>query len=247
MKEKSAEPFVREVVLLRDRVENWQRYPFSIPAVRNLESLTLHPQVTFLVGENGTGKSTLIEAIAVAAGFNPEGGNKNLRFATLPSESELHRYLRLLRGARRPKRGFFLRADIFFNLAIAVERDPLILNTYGRFPHQERSLGQTFLALVKERFGPDGLYILDEPEAALSPQHQIEFLAAFDRMARTDRCQIVVATHYPILLAYPHARIYVLSEEGAVETEYRRTEHFALTRDFLTHRERYLRHLLDEA
>jgi predicted ATPase len=252
MKRKNDEPFIREVVLLRDRVEDWGRYPFSIPAVNRLETLALHPKVTFLVGENGSGKSTLIEAIAIAAGFNAEGGSQNFRFSTKVSESSLHQLLRVVRGTRRPKTGFFLRAESFFNVATEVDRiaagDPTrtMLDSYGGKSLHERSHGESFLALVTERFGPDGVYILDEPEAALSPQRQLALLTEFDRLARRERSQIIVATHSPILLAYPHARIYALTQDGIAELEYEQTEHYSLTRDFLLNRDRYLRRLLDE-
>lgn len=246
MKRKSDEPFLREVVLLRDRVENWGAYPFSIPAVKNLDVLALHPKVTFLVGENGSGKSTCIEAIAVAAGFNAEGGSQNFVFTTRSSESALHKALRLVRGTRRPKSGFFLRAESFFNVATEVERlDKIVplLDSYGGKSLHEQSHGESFLALVNDRFGEDGLYMLDEPEAALSPMRQLALLAQFDRLVRQDRSQLIVATHSPILLAYPEAKIYSLDERGIAEIEYEQTEHYSLTRDFLLNRERYLRRL----
>ena len=207
------EPFLREIVLLREKIAAWDRYPFTIPAVAKLDTLALHPQVTFLVGENGSGKSTLIEAIAVAVGFNAEGGSRNFRFSTRASESELHSVLRIVRGARRPRTGFFLRAESFFNVASVVD-DLGVQNSYGGKSLHERSHGEAFLALVNERFGPDGLYIMDEPEAALSPQRQLSLLAAFERMVRQDRSQLLVATHSPILLAYPKAKIYLLDDEA---------------------------------
>ncbi len=243
MRRKSDEPFVREIVLQREKVEDWTQYPFTIPAVNRLESLVLHPKVTFLVGENGSGKSTLMEAIAIAAGFNAEGGSPNFHFATRPSESSLRSVLRIIRGSRRPKTGFFLRAESFFNVASEVDRLG-VLASYGGKSLHERSHGESFLALVTERFGADGLYLLDEPEAALSPQRQLSLLAEFDRLARHDRSQLVVATHSPILLAYPHAKILALMPEGLAEVEYEQTEHYSLTRDFLMNRERFLRHLL---
>jgi predicted ATPase len=251
MKRKSGnsdEPFVREIVLLREKVEDWTQYPFTIPAVNRLESLVLHPKVTFLVGENGSGKSTLMEAIAIAVGLNPEGGSQNIRFSTRESESALHPLLRVVRGARRPRTAFFLRAESFFNVATVID-DLGVQQSYGGKSLHEQSHGESFLALVTERFGADGLYLLDEPEAALSPQRQLSLLAEFDRLARHDRSQLVVATHSPILLAYPQARIYALTPEGLAEVEYEQTEHYSLTLDFLMNRERYLRHLLrdDEA
>lgn len=245
-KSQSDEPFLREAVLLRDRVTSWEDYPFSIPAIARLETLALHPRVTFLVGENGSGKSTLIEALAVAAGFNPEGGSRNFSFATRPSESKLHEVFRLVRGARRPRTGFFLRAESFFNVASVIEQIPEALAAFGgRSPH-ELSHGESFLTLVKERFGPDGLYLMDEPEAALSPQRQLALLAEFDRLVQRDRSQLVVATHSPILLAYPAASIFTLDESGISPIEYEATEHYSLTRDFLLHRDRYLRRLFGE-
>ena len=225
----TSEPFLREVVLLREKVAFWDRYPYSIPAVAKLETLALHPQVTFLVGENGCGKSTLIEAIAVAVGFNAEGGSRNFHFSTRPTESELHAALRIVRGARRPRTGFFLRAESFFNVASAVD-DLGVQDSYGGKSLHERSHGEAFLALVNERFGPDGLYIMDEPEAALSPQRQLALLAAFERLVRQDRSQLLVATHSPILLAYPNARIYLLDDDGVRQVEYEQTEHFLVRR-----------------
>jgi len=181
----------------------------------------------------------------MALGFNPEGGSENFRFSTKVSESSLHSYLRAVRGARRPKTGFFLRAESFFNVATMVDELGVQASYGGRSLH-EQSHGESFLALVTERFGTDGMYILDEPEAALSPQRQLALLAEFDRLARRERSQLVVATHSPILLAYPHARIYELSPDGLAEIEYEKTEHYWLTRDFLLDRERYLRRLLDD-
>lgn len=246
MKRKNDEPFVREVVLLRERVDDWTRYPFTIPAVNRLECLALHPKVTFLVGENGSGKSTLIEAIAAAVGLNPEGGSQNLRFSTATSESDLHSILRVVRGARRPRTAFFLRAESFFNVATVVDQLGVQASYGGRSLH-EQSHGESFLALVIERFGADGLYLLDEPEAALSPQRQLSLLAEFDRLARQDRSQLIVATHSPILLAYPHARIYALTPDGIADIKYEQTEHYSLTRDFLLNRDRYLRRILGDS
>ncbi len=242
--------YLRSVTLLRDRVENFGAYPFSIPAVRNLESIDFHPRVTFFVGENGSGKSTLIEAIAVAAGFNPEGGTRNFSFATRSSESSLHQFLRIARGVRRPRTGFFLRAESFFNVATEIERldaeasfGPPVIDSYGGASLHERSHGESFMALITHRFGPKGLYILDEPEAALSPQRQLALLQAMDRLVRLEDSQFIIATHSPIVLAYPEAQIFALSPDGLEPVAYEQTEHYALTRDFLLNRERYLQRL----
>lgn len=241
------EVFLRYMELRRDQVPSFDKYPFAIPAVRNLERLNFHPRVTFFVGENGSGKSTFIEAIAVGAGFNAEGGSRNFSFATRRSESALHQHLRLVRGTRRPRTGYFLRAESFFNVATEVENldaeptsaPPVIMSYGGRSLH-ERSHGESFIALVTERFGPDGLYLLDEPEAALSPQRQLTLLRLIHELVQ-QRCQLIISTHSPLLLAYPDAQIYQLSNSGVEEVRYEDTEHYALTRDFLMNRERYLR------
>jgi predicted ATPase len=228
---------------LREKVDDFDRYPFSIPAVRSLQALELHPRVTFLVGENGSGKSTLIEAIAVAAGFNPEGGSQNFKFVTRPSESDLHKALRLVRGVRRPRTGFFLRAESLFNVATEIERLGVGVS-YGARSLHEQSHGESFLALVQNRFSADGFYVLDEPEAALSPQRQLAFLVRLDELARRGRSQFVIATHSPIILAYPHATIYALGSDGIAHVEYENTEHYSLTRAFLMDPKRYLQRLL---
>ena len=241
------EAFIRSVKVLRERVTDPNRYPFNIPAVRSLETLELHPRVTFLVGENGSGKSTLVEAIAVAAGFNAEGGSQNFNFATRRSESELHTVLRLVRGVRRPKTGYFLRAESYFNVATQVDGNATALASHGGRSLHEQSHGESFLALVNNRFYPNGLYILDEPEAALSPQRQLSFLVSLHELVRDGASQFVIATHSPIILAYPDATSYRLDGSGITETAYEDTEQFALTRDFLMDRERYLRRLLGGA
>ncbi|MGE0867326.1 MAG: AAA family ATPase [Kofleriaceae bacterium] len=236
---------LRAVYLVRDQVPNFDSYPFSIPAIRKLGELELHGEVTFFVGDNGAGKSTLIEAIAIAAGFNAEGGSRNFNFQTRRSESELHQFIRLVRGVRRPRDGYFLRAESFFNVATEVDRLGA-QGSYGERSLHEQSHGESFLALALNRFGDNGLYILDEPEAALSPQRQLSLLAIMSQLA-TQGTQFLVATHSPILMAYPGALIYQLGAEGIAAVEYEQTEHFQITRDFLNGRERYFRHLLGPA
>src|SRR3989442_8812786 len=161
--------FVRALVLKRNEIESFEVYPFSIRAIRQLDEGKLDSRVPLFAGENGSGKSTLVEAIAVAAGFNPEGGSRSVTVSTRVSHSVRHKYVRLVRSTRRPRTGFFLRAESFFNVATYIEelRDPAITNLYGGALH-EKSHGESFISLVTNRFGPNGLYILDEPEAALS-------------------------------------------------------------------------------
>jgi predicted ATPase len=237
--------FVRSVRLQRDAVPSFDAYPFSIPALRGLDEIQLDRQVTFFVGENGSGKSTLIEAIAVMAGFNAEGGSKNFNFATRPSESDLPRYLRVARGARRERDGFFMRAESFFNAATYVDSVGMA-SAYGGKSLHEQSHGESFLALAQHRFRAPGLYLLDEPEAALSPARQLAFLAIMRRLI-VGGSQFIVATHSPLLLAYPDALIYQLSAEGIRPVAYEDTEHYRITRDFLVSRDRYIEHLFQSA
>jgi predicted ATPase len=235
---------------MRDEVPTFDAYPFSIPAIRDLDELALDPKVTFLIGENGSGKSTLIEAIAVAVGFNAEGGTKNFRFQTRSSESPLYRFLRPIRGIKRPRDGFFLRAESYFNVATEIERldaepglGPPIVDSYGGVSLHEQSHGESFIALVMHRFRGHGIYILDEPEAALSPQRQLSLLAIMHRLVEQEQSQFVIATHSPILMAYPGALIYQLRPEGMRRIAYEVTEHYTITRDFLNSPERFFKTL----
>ncbi|KDP85768.1 hypothetical protein CF70_011955 [Cupriavidus sp. SK-3] len=243
--------FISRVSLRRDIVDSFERYPFCLPAVRALDAMEMHPKVTFLVGENGSGKSTLMEAIAVAMGYNAEGGTRNFSFGTRRSHSVLHEYLRIARGFKRPRDGFFLRAESFFNVATEIERldeepgfGPPVINAYGGRSLHEQSHGESFLALMMHRFGGNGLYLLDEPEAALSPQRQLAVLSRIHDLVE-DGSQFIIATHSPILMAYPNAWIYTCSPDGVARIDYQDTEHFRVTRDFLASPERMLRVLLD--
>jgi predicted ATPase len=236
------EGFIRSVVLKRDEVPAFEEYPFSIPAISGLGELDLHSKVTLLAGENGSGKSTLVEAIAVAAGFNAEGGSRNMQFRTRTSHSELHEHLRLVRGARTPKTGYFLRAESFFNVASYIEGIPDAVGSHGGASLHEQSHGESFLSLVTNRFGPNGFYVLDEPEAALSLRGNLALMRRMHDLV-AEGSQFVVSTHSPILLGYPDARIYVLSETGIDETAYEETEQYELTRSFLDDRGRFLHHL----
>ena len=241
--------FVRSVSLRRDKVPSFDQFPFCLPAVRTLEQIDLHPKVTFFVGENGSGKSTVLEAIAISLGFNAEGGSKNFNFGTRRSHSVLNEYLRIAKGVKRPRTGFFLRAESFFNVATEIERldegpgGPPVINSYGGRSLHEQSHGESFLALMLERFSGQGLYILDEPEAALSPQRQLAVLSRMHDLV-LDASQFIVATHSPILMAYPDARIYRCDKDGLTQIAYQDTDHFKVTREFLANPDRMLRVLL---
>lgn len=188
----------------------------------------------------------------MALGFNAEGGSRNFNFATRRSESELHQHLRLVRGVLRPNDGFFLRAESYFNVGTEIERldaerapAPPIVDSFGGISIHEQSHGESFLRLADARFRGDGLYLLDEPEAALSPARQLSFLAIIDRLVRQNS-QLIIATHSPIILAYPHAQILHFGPDGIAPIAYEETEHYQLTLDFLRHRQLFLKRLLGE-
>ncbi len=242
--------YVSRLSLLPGARSHRDQYPFNLPAVQALDGLTIHPRVTFFVGENGSGKSTLLEAIAIALGFNAEGGGRNLRFDTRASHSNLHEYLRIAKGPRRWRDGYFLRAESFYNVATAIDQldaepanAPPIVRSYGGTSLHEQSHGEAFLALLLDRFGGQGLYLPDEPEAALSPQRQLAVLARIHELVG-EGSQFIMATHSPILMAYPDAIIYQCTAAGLAPVAYQDTEHYQVTRDFLANPQRMLRVLL---
>jgi len=218
--------------------------------VRSLERLALHPKVTFFVGENGSGKSTLLEAMAVAMGFNAEGGSRNFHFANHESHSRLHEHLRLSRGITPPRDGFFLRAESFFNVSSEIERldrEPggrKIIHSFGGKSLHEQSHGEAFLALFMSRLRGNSLFFLDEPEAALSPQRQLAMLSRLHALVE-QHSQFIIATHSPILMAYPDALIYECGERGIHPIAYEDTEHYRVTHDFLANPARMLAVLME--
>lgn len=243
--------YADRVFLRRELPES--SYLNVLPAVNWLKDhrLMLDSPVTFLVGENGSGKSTLLEAIAVACGFNAEGGTRNFTFSTQATHSELGEYITVARR-RYPRDGFFLRAESFYNVATNIDEmdeefsyGPKVIESYGGVSLHRQSHGESFLALVQNRFGGNGLYLLDEPEAALSPTRQLTLLGEMHQLVHRDS-QFIVATHSPILMAYPGARIYQLSESGIEPVQYRETEHYQLTRRFLEDPARMLRYLFSD-
>lgn len=249
MRSIDAEHYVLEVRLLREKISSFDQYPFSLPVVEKLDSIQLHPAVTFLIGENGAGKSTLLEALAIAWGLNPEGGSHNFQFSTRDSHSNLSNYLRLIKGIHRPKDSFFLRAESFFNVATEIERldqepgGPPLIHAYGGTSLHEQSHGESFFTLLMERLRGHGLYLLDEPEAALSPTRQMAMISRMHELV-TDKSQFIIATHSPIIMAYPNAQILLINEAGIQPIEYIETEHYGVTRDFLNHHQRFMKELL---
>ena len=237
--------------MMRDLYIRWMELPEPLPresylnrlpVVRHLAEnrIEFHKQVTFFVGENGSGKSTLIEALAISQGFNPEGGTKNFRFHTENSHSELHSYLRVARGVVHPRDGFFLRAESFYNVATNIDEmdresgglgGPVIAN-YGGVSLHKQSHGESFLALAENRFGGNGLYILDEPEAALSPGGIIRLMQRMDELVQKDS-QFIVATHSPMLLCFPDAEVYRITDRGIDSVRFQDTDHYRTTVRFL--------------
>ena len=235
----TAKPYLRSVRIDSQAGIDPDSYPFTIPAVRELGVLEPHPDVTFFVGENGAGKSTVLEAIAVALGMPAEGGTRNVH-REQQEVSPLHQVLKVVRGWRLPRHSYFLRAESLFNVFSYLDQ----LGAGSPPSLHLRSHGEAFMDVL-EGFSGDGFYLLDEPEAALSPNRQLAALAVIDRLVKGG-AQFIIATHSPILLAYPNAKILSFDATGILEVAYEDTEHYAITRDFLNHYPRRLEQLLGD-
>lgn len=241
--------FIKSIDLKRDLIGSFDEYPFCLPAIKNLDSLELHPKATYIIGENGTGKSTILESTATAFGFNPEGGSKNFLFSTADSHSRLYEYIRLVKGIRKPKDGFFLRAESYYNVASYIDTldgemsfGPPIKDSFGGKSLHEQSHGESFFALFQNRLRGNGLYILDEPEAALSPARQMSFITRMHDLIETG-AQFIIATHSPIIMAYPDSYIYEIGD-GIKQVRYEETEHYMIMKSFINNKEKMLRDLL---
>jgi len=235
--------FIKGIRIDWDRIDQ-SSYLRDIDAVSGLDELMFHKPVTFFVGENGSGKSTLLEAIAASYGFNPEGGTRNYRFSTYDSHSELFQAIRLIRGIRKPSWGYFLRAESFYNVATA--EDEYSRGPGGRPQHfHQKSHGESFLALAQSSFRSNGIYLLDEPEAALSPQRQLTLLLEIVNCAR-EGSQFIIASHSPILLAIPHAEILSFDNGLIHPCSYEETESYQVTEMFINNRDQFLRRLFDQ-
>ncbi|WP_449354933.1 AAA family ATPase [Virgibacillus natechei] len=223
-------------------------FPFHLPIIKFFEEMVFHPNVTFIVGENAMGKSTLLEGIAIALGFNPEGGTKNFNFSNYDSHSDLDQYLRLAKGVYKPKDSFFLRAETFYNVATHIEEldkepgGPPVKNSFGGESLRKQSHGESFFAAFNNRFQGKGLYILDEPEAALSPLRQLSMLRRIHELVHQES-QFIISTHSPIIMAYSDAKVLQLTEEGMKETKLEATDHYTVMQQFFEERGRVLHHL----
>lgn len=240
--------FLREIKVLKEKIKKTNVYPFNIPALRNLSSLALNKNVTFFVGENGSGKSTLLEAIAYKCEFNVAGGSANNLYEVASSHADFGEYIRLS-WMPKIKNGFFLRAESFYHFAsymdeMAEEEGGRVYDYYGGKSLHEQSHGESFLSLFTHRLGKQGIYLLDEPEAALSPARQLTFLSLIHQLQKDS--QLIIATHSPILLGYPNADIFQFDETSIRLVHYEDTSHYQITRRFLENRNFYLHELLDE-
>ena len=245
--------YIREVRISKEIPHN--NYLSRLPVVRRLcetGGLQFHKDVTFIVGENGIGKSTLIEGLAVAMGFNPEGGTVNFNFSTNDSHSDLHNYLTVSRGYKKHRDGFFLRAESFYNVASNIDEldatpsfGPKLISNYGGVSLHKQSHGESFMALVENRFGGNGLYILDEPEAALSPMRLMRLMVCMQELVKKNS-QFIISTHSPILMTFPNAEVLEITEEGINSVNYKDTEHFIVTKRFMDAPEKIIESLLGD-
>ncbi|OPJ58637.1 AAA family ATPase [Clostridium chromiireducens] len=242
--------YIKEIRLKKE-IYKADSYIKELPVVNNLISLDLSSNVTFFVGENGSGKSTLLEAIAINSGFNAEGGTKNFSFSSRETHSELYKYLTIVKSVRRPRDGFFLRAESFYNVATEIENldsessmGRRVVDSYGGKSLHKMSHGESFITLMTNRFGGNGLYILDEPEAALSPVKQMAMLTIINELVKK-KSQFIIATHSPILMAYPGADIFVIDDDGITKTPYKKTDNYMITRKFLENPEKMMGYLFD--
>jgi len=241
--------FLKKIELQRNLIPSYDQYPFSIPTIQSLEEIELQNQVTFFVGENGSGKSTLLEAIGEKCGFNTAGGGRNNLYDVHRSESALGEFIRLSWWPKATN-GFFLRAESFYDFASHIDEQALwdkrAYDAYGGRSLHEQSHGESFMSLFSNRFNGNAIYLLDEPEAALSPQRQLAFLRILHELVQEGESQFIIATHSPILLGYPNAAIFSFDEGTVKEIEYEETSHYQITKYFLQNRERFLKDILAE-
>jgi predicted ATPase len=240
---------LKKLSLLRDKVEDWNAYPFCVPVIRNLDTVCLSSRICFFAGENGSGKSTLLEAIAGHYGFGPEGGNRNFgKLNTTNSNNSVAPLLACLRLSfdKRTGQGFFLRAESLFNAATYID-DIGVSNFYGGVSLHERSHGETFFTVLEQKFQRNGLFLLDEPEAALSPQRQLAFLVLLhDTLRKYKDAQFIISSHSALLRGYPDAQILSFDSGKIHEIGYEDLQCVQIARRFLNHRKNFLQQSLND-
>jgi len=237
--------YLKSVSLLRENIESFNHYPFSIPAIKSLDQIEFKSMVTFFVGENGSGKSTLLEAIAEQCNFNTAGGGRNNTYEVHAAKSDLADYIRL---SWMPKitNGFFLRAESFYHFASHIDEvDDTGFSSYGGRSLHQQSHGESYLSLFMNRFKGKAIYLLDEPEAALSPYRQLAFLRIIHDLSSSGQAQFIIATHSPILMGYPDSVILNFDDSKINEIKYEMTDHYQITKYFLQHREKVLGDLFE--
>jgi len=244
-------PLLDKVTFSLSNEIDTSQYPFSLAIIKNLKEIEFPTQVTFFVGENGTGKSTILEAIAYNAGFGSEGGSKNITFKT--SEEKTYRGAQdlannmILSWRYKPHHGYFFRAESFFNVANHIDYlasfDAKAYDPYGGKSLHEQSHGESFLSFFKNCLSDNAFFILDEPEAALSPQRQLSLMVIINELCKKSHAQLIIATHSPLLLAYPNSTIYSCDLQTLTPIVYTDTEHYKITKTFLDNPDRYLHHL----
>ncbi len=218
-------------------------YICNLPVIKNFKNMEFKRPVTIFVGENGMGKSTLVEAIATKWGFNAEGGSRHFNFMTRQTESDLNKYIKMIKGPYMPRDGYFLRSESFYNMASYIDDVGVIIKAYGGKSLHDQSHGESFLSIFFKRFKGKGLYILDEPEAALSPISQMSLLIRINQLVNLNS-QFIIATHSPILLAIPNAQIFEIDESGIYERQYFETGHYETMKNFFENTDKVVNSLI---